>query len=102
MLIPTSWLRDYVSFDLELPQLAERLTMAGLEVEEIRQTEDDMVFDIYVTPNRGDCLSLVGVAREIAAITGGNWRGPAGELAADGPPGPSRSGTIRAPDLGPP
>jgi len=30
----------------------------------------DTVLDIGVTPNRSDCLSIVGVAREVAAITG--------------------------------
>src|SRR5205814_1877862 len=70
-------------------------------VEEIHETEDDTVLDIYVTPNRGDCLSLVGVAREIAAITRGSWRGPAVELRADGPPEPALSVTIDAPDLCP-
>jgi phenylalanyl-tRNA synthetase beta chain len=31
---------------------------------------DDTVLDIEFTPNRGDCLSVLGVAREIAAIRG--------------------------------
>lgn len=31
---------------------------------------DDYVIDIELTPNRGDCLSLIGVAREVAALTG--------------------------------
>ena len=31
---------------------------------------DDEVLDISVTPNRGDCLSVLGLAREVAAITG--------------------------------
>lgn len=31
---------------------------------------DDRRFTIKLTPNRGDCLSVVGVAREVAAITG--------------------------------
>jgi len=30
---------------------------------------DDTVLDIAITPNRGDCLSVLGVAREVAAIT---------------------------------
>jgi EMAP domain len=30
----------------------------------------DTVFDIGVTPNRSDCLSVIGIAREVAAITG--------------------------------
>ena len=31
---------------------------------------DDQLFTIKPTPNRGDCLSVLGVAREVAAITG--------------------------------
>jgi len=31
---------------------------------------DDWVFEIEVTPNRPDCLSVTGVAREICALTG--------------------------------
>lgn len=30
----------------------------------------DFIFDINVTPNRPDCLSILGIAREVAAITG--------------------------------
>lgn len=101
MLIPIQWLKEYASFDLDTPQLAERLTMTGLEVEEVREAEGDTVLDIYVTPNRGDCLSLVGVARETAAITGGSWRGPGFELHAEGPSEPGLSVTIEAPDLCP-
>ena len=36
----------------------------------------DTVLDIAVTPNRSDCLSLVGMAREVAALTGGTLRYP--------------------------
>jgi phenylalanyl-tRNA synthetase beta chain len=36
----------------------------------------DVVLDIDVKPNRGDALSLVGLAREVAAITGGRVRFP--------------------------
>jgi phenylalanyl-tRNA synthetase beta chain len=36
----------------------------------------DTVLDISVTPNRADCLSIVGVAREWAAIAGGELRYP--------------------------
>ncbi len=41
---------------------------------------DDVVFDIGVTPNRGDCLSLVGVAREVAAISGKTLKVPDPDL----------------------
>jgi phenylalanyl-tRNA synthetase beta chain len=35
---------------------------------------EDVVLDIDVTPNRGDCLSVLGIAREIAALTGTRLR----------------------------
>ncbi len=38
---------------------------------------DDWVLEVSVTPNRGDCLSVLGLAREIAALTGGKLRVPA-------------------------
>jgi phenylalanyl-tRNA synthetase beta chain len=36
MKIPISWLQDFVKIDLPIEELAHRLTMAGLEIEEIR------------------------------------------------------------------
>ena len=36
MKVPLSWLRDFVDLTLDIPELAHRLTLAGLEVEEIR------------------------------------------------------------------
>ncbi|MFA5180209.1 MAG: phenylalanine--tRNA ligase subunit beta [Syntrophales bacterium] len=36
----------------------------------------DTVLDIGVTPNRADCLSIIGIAREVAAITGKKLRYP--------------------------
>ncbi len=41
----------------------------GLDLAEALDLKD-MVLDIGVTPNRSDCLSIIGIAREIAAITG--------------------------------
>ena len=36
----------------------------------------DTIFDLEVTPNRPDCLSVIGIAREIAALTGQSLRLP--------------------------
>ena len=36
----------------------------------------DVIYNVEVTPNRGDCLSHLGVAREIAAITGNELQIP--------------------------
>ena len=37
MRVPLSWLRELVEFDAPLAELRQRLTMAGLEVEEVHQ-----------------------------------------------------------------
>lgn len=70
MRVPIEWLRDFVQFDLSVSDLAERLTMAGLEVEEILETPQGTVLSLYLTPNRGDCLSIFGIAREVYALLG--------------------------------
>jgi phenylalanyl-tRNA synthetase beta chain len=67
MKLPVAWLREYVETPLGDEDLAERLTMAGLEVEEITTSEIGPVFHTKVTPNRGDWLSVLGSARETAA-----------------------------------
>ncbi len=46
----------------------------------------DIVLDVDVKPNRGDALSILGLAREVAAVTGGPVRSPAIELAESGRP----------------
>lgn len=38
---------------------------------------DDVVFDIGLTPNRGDCFSVLGIARDLAVITGAAFEEPA-------------------------
>src|SRR5947209_20332226 len=101
MLIPLNWLKDYVDLRLAPEELAHRLTMAGLEVEEIHEGEGEPVLDITITPNRGDCLSLVGVAREVAALTGAALRLPEEGVAASGPAEPQVTVEIEAPKLCP-
>ncbi|MDH4167170.1 MAG: phenylalanine--tRNA ligase subunit beta [Gammaproteobacteria bacterium] len=38
---------------------------------------DDTILDVNLTPNRGDCMSVLGIAREVAALTGQPLTGPA-------------------------
>ncbi len=47
---------------------------------------DDIVLDFEVTPNRPDCLSVAGIAREVAALTGARLRLPVPELRETGEP----------------
>ncbi len=69
MLIPLSWLKDFVDIKLPVGELAKKLSSAGLTVEKWSKDGDDFIFDTEVTPNRPDWLSVRGVAREISAIT---------------------------------
>lgn len=41
---------------------------------------DDFILETSVTPNRGDCLSILGIARELSALTDCAYRKPAFEL----------------------
>ncbi len=70
MRVPMSWLQQYVEVGATAQEVATRLTMGGLEVEGIEESAIGSVLDAYATPNRGDCLSVVGVAREVAALYG--------------------------------
>ena len=61
---------------------------------------DDHVLEVEVTPNRPDCLSVLGVARELAALTGARLRAPKIVLKEAGPPARTLVRVrIEAPDL---
>lgn len=76
MRVPLEWLKEFVTVRLAPEALAERLTMAGLEVTGLARVEGELVLDLEITPNRADCLSIIGVAREVAAITGQHLKLP--------------------------
>src|SRR5450432_3453288 len=68
MRVPLEWLKVYVPIEATAEEVGAHLTMGGLEVEGIEESPLGAVLDVYITPNRGDCLSMVGVAREVAAL----------------------------------
>ena len=71
MKISLDWVKDYVAVGASAETLAERLTMAGLEVKAVEKGPgDDRVLEIEITSNRPDWLSHVGVARELGALFG--------------------------------
>ena len=60
----------------------------------------DTFLELELTPNRGDCLSILGVARELGAITGQPVRVPEIGYPEDGPPVDTLAKvTIADPDL---
>src|SRR5881392_383206 len=76
MNISYNWLKDVITVDIPAEKLAEQLTRVGLAVEGVHPIGDDFVLDIDLTSNRPDCLSHLGVAREIGAITGATVKIP--------------------------
>jgi len=68
MNISYNCLKDLIHLKLSADELGKRLTSVGLAVEGIRPHGDDQVLDIDLTSNRPDCLSHLGIAREIGVI----------------------------------
>ncbi len=64
-----NWIKEYVDIKIEPKELADLLTLKALEVEEIEKVGKDYILHLAVLPNRPDCLSHYGLAREIAALT---------------------------------
>ena len=68
MLISYNWLRELTGTAMTPLELRERLTMVGLAIDAVEEIEGDSVIDVEVPSNRPDCLSHIGIAREVAVI----------------------------------
>ena len=77
MLISHNWLRELTNTALTPQELRERLTMVGLAIDAVDEHSDDSVLDVEVPSNRPDCLSHVGIAREVTVIESGQLSLPA-------------------------
>lgn len=72
MKVSYSWIKEYFASEIPEPkEIAELLTDHAFEVESIEQVDDDFVIDIKVLPDRShDCLSHIGIAKEVSLLTG--------------------------------
>jgi len=68
MLISYTWLRELTNTTLTPAELRERLTMVGLAIDAVEEIHGESVLDVEVPSNRPDCLSHVGIAREVSVI----------------------------------
>jgi phenylalanyl-tRNA synthetase beta chain len=73
MKVQVDWLKEYTEIDVPADELGHVLSMAGLEIEshetvDLPDGEKSEVLELNVTPNRGYCLSHIGVAREVSAL----------------------------------
>lgn len=88
-----SWLRDFVDVEDGPAEIGRRLSLRGLALEGIEPAppgeeppgrtpiDGDAVLDFDVTANRPDCMSVLGIAREIATVYRLPLRLPAPEAA---------------------
>jgi phenylalanyl-tRNA synthetase beta chain len=68
--------KEFIELSVPPERLAERRTLGGLEINRLEQADGDWLFEAEVTPNRADCLSHLGLARETAAVLGRAFRFP--------------------------
>lgn len=66
-----AWLRTWVNPPWTREELVQKLVMLGMEVASVEPLvgDGDAAIDLEITPNRGDCLSIAGLAREVAAAS---------------------------------
>ncbi len=75
ILVPDSWLREFLKTTATPKKIAECLSLCGPSVEKVEKVGSDFVYSktnfvysIEVTTNRVDSAGVIGIAREAAAI----------------------------------
>ncbi|MGQ0634613.1 MAG: phenylalanine--tRNA ligase subunit beta [Planctomycetaceae bacterium] len=102
MLVSWNWLKEYVSLDMPVEALTERLMMAGFNLEGVSDVAGDLAIDLEITSNRPDCLCHLGVAREVGVLFDRASQVPEARPAERGPAAASvTSVAIECPDLCP-
>jgi len=102
MFISYNWLKELTDTRLSPQEVQERLTMVSLAIDAVEKHDNDVVLDVEVPSNRPDCLSHVGIAREVTVIERGQLRLPAVEPPkTEGRSASLTSVEIKDPDLCP-
>ncbi len=68
ILIPHNWLLEHLETAVSPAELQKIVSLSGPSIERIYDREGDQVYDIEVTTNRVDSMSVRGIAREAAVI----------------------------------
>ena len=76
MKISKNWLAEYIAPLNSNSALESDLTKLCLEIYTIVKNKNDYIMNIEFTPNRGDCLSVYGTARDLAAYNKKNIKKP--------------------------
>ena len=67
MKVSLRWLKEFLNLTQSPEEIADALTLSGLEAEGIEKKDDDHILEIGLTPNLGHCMSIRGIARELSA-----------------------------------
>lgn len=68
ILIPHHWLLDHLETEASPDDIQRLLSLSGPSVERVEERAGDQVYDIEVTTNRVDSMSVRGIAREATVI----------------------------------
>ena len=82
MFISYTWLRELTGTNLSPGDIRDALTNVGLAVDAVEERGNDRVIDVEVPSNRGDCLSHIGIARELAVIERSTPQVPAPQISS--------------------
>jgi phenylalanyl-tRNA synthetase beta chain len=80
------WINDYLDPQATEVEVADGLTRAGFPLDGRDEVNGDVALEIETTSNRGDCLCHVGLARELAAMTGRTLKEPFVDLKSGSTP----------------
>ncbi|OGZ34279.1 MAG: phenylalanine--tRNA ligase subunit beta [Candidatus Portnoybacteria bacterium RBG_19FT_COMBO_36_7] len=79
-----NWLSEYLEKKIKPEEMVDLLTMHAFEVESVDKIGTDFVLDIKILPNRAhDCMSHLGIAKELAAISGNKFIPPKMKFSED-------------------
>ena len=68
MKVGYKWLKEFVDVTASPEEIASRLALSGTNIASIENGPHGAVIDAEITSNRPDCLSMLGIARELSAV----------------------------------
>jgi phenylalanyl-tRNA synthetase beta chain len=68
MKLAYNWLKEIVDVTASPEELASRIALSGTNIAGVENGPHGAVIDAEITSNRPDCLGMLGIAREVAAI----------------------------------
>jgi len=90
MKVSYNWLKEFVAITASSEEVASRLALSGTNIASIEKGAPGTVIDAEITSNRPDCLGMLGIAREVAAV----YRLPLKTIS----PKPAESSNVKASD----